>query len=292
MSNKNRVSYMRYSSDNQSEHSIEYQRAAIESYCKRNGLTILNEYIDEGFSATTDKRPAFQKMIEDSKNHPNWDMILVFDLNRAFRNIRDSITYKQELLDRGIRIVSVTESFTESSEGDLLAAIVDAMNAQYSKDNAKRTFAGLSVNAKNATHCGGVPPLGYDVGTNGKLVINEAEAAIVREIFSLYKLGYSYKKMADYLNEKGVTTKAGKPFTKNSFYNILTQEKYIGTYRWNLRTAKKSKGQRNNHAYKPLEEQTIIKDGCPVIIFPSCTRQAKRTCKRPFRCQEPLFLHA
>lgn len=264
--NKNCVAYLRYSSENQSEHSIEYQRAYILDYCKRNDFVIVKEYVDEGFSATNVRRPAFQEMIKDSKNHPIWDKILVFDLSRAFRHTYDSTVYKQQLSDRGIRIISVTESFTESTDGEILEGIVDLINAQYSKDNAKRSFAGMRIKAKEAGHCGGKPPLGYDVGVDGKLVINPVEAAIVREIFALYDLGYSYTKMADYLNSKGAKTKLGGKFTKNSFYSILTQEKYIGTYRWNKRRAKTHEGHSSNSAYKPTDEQTIVKNGCPAII--------------------------
>ena len=64
------VAYMRYSSDNQTENSIEYQRDAINAYCDANGLTIVEEYIDEAYSATNDRRPSFQRMMSDALRHP------------------------------------------------------------------------------------------------------------------------------------------------------------------------------------------------------------------------------
>ena len=72
--------------------------------------------------------------------------------------------------------------------------------------------------------------------------------------------------MAEELNKRGYRTKTGKEFCKNSFNSILTQEKYIGTYSWNKRKKKNSKGHRNSHKYKPEEEQVRMKDGCPSII--------------------------
>lgn len=266
MANKNCVAYMRYSTDNQTENSIEYQRAEIEKYCAKNGFTTLKEYVDEAYSATNDRRPNFLRMVADAQSNPGWDSILVYDFSRIFRNVKDAALYKAILRDSGIRIISATEPFSDSDEGWLTETITDTLNEYYSRQTKRKTHAGMAVKANQACHCGGVPPLGYNVDSGGKLTVNDAEAEIVREIFRLYNLGYSYNKMAENLNAKGYRTKAGKPFTKNSFPNILTQEKYIGTYVWNKRKAKDSKGRHNNHAYKSLKEQTVVEDGCPVIV--------------------------
>lgn len=64
------VAYMRFSSDNQNENSIEYQRAKIKAYCYQKGICLLHEYIDRAKTATTDRREAFQRMIQDAQNHP------------------------------------------------------------------------------------------------------------------------------------------------------------------------------------------------------------------------------
>ena len=264
MTTKNCVAYMRCSTDSQTENSIEYQRAAIAMYCCQNGLTVQEEFVDEAFSASNDRRPGFQRMIEASKNKPDWNTILVYDFSRIFRNPIDAPKYKEELRDRGIKVISIKEKFPDSAVGRFMEAFIDVINAFFVHQTREKTHAGMSTKASKAEHCGGVPPLGYDVGANGKLTVNEADT--VREIFRLYNLGYSYNKMVTILNNEGLRTKAGKPFTKNSFSNILTQEKYIGVYRWNKRKAKNSKGQHNNHAYKPVEEQTVIPGGCPAII--------------------------
>lgn len=267
MSNKKCVAYMRYSTENQNDgYSIEYQRDAIKRYCQQNGLTLMEEFVDEAYSGGTDKRPAFQRMIAESDSKPDWNTILVYDHSRFFRNKDYAWLYKRALSDSGIKVVSVTEPFGSTVEGRFMEGFKDLVNDFFREDSVKRTHAGMSVKAKTACHCGGIAPLGYDVGDDGKLIVNEAEADTVREIFRLYASGYSYRNMTEYFNKKGIQTKAGKPFTKNSFYHILTQEKYIGTYRWNKRKAKNSKGKRNNHASKPLEEQTIIPDGCPAIV--------------------------
>ena len=266
MTTKGCVAYMRYSTDNQTENSIEYQRAAIAMYCCQNGLTVQEEFIDEAFSASHDRRPDFQRMIEASKNKPDWNTILVYDFSRIFRNPVDAPKYKEELRDRGIKVISIKEKFPDSAVGWFMEAFIDVINAFFVHQTREKTHAGMANKASKAEHCGGVPPLGYDVTADGKYIINEAEAETVQRIFQLFDLGYSYTEMVEHLDAEGHRTKRGKSFKKNSIHDILSQEKYIDIYRWNKRKAKNSKGQYNNHAYKPVEEQIVIPGGCPVII--------------------------
>ena len=259
------AAYMRYSSANQDEESIKYQRAAILTYAHHKGYFVTCEYIDEARSGTTDRRDGFQQMIADAKNNASWNKILVYDLSRFARNSADASKYTAELEDLGIELISVTQEFDNSNEGYLLRGIVNLLNEYYSRNLAKHTHAGLKQKAKTAKHCGGKPPLGYDV-VNGNLVINEYEAAIVRLVFEMYENNFSYRKMAQILNDSGYTNKLGKPFTTNSFFSILHQEKYTGTYVWNKVSKKNNKGKRNNHKHKPRGEQVIIEDAIPAII--------------------------
>ena len=264
--NKNAVAYMRFSSYNQDENSIEYQRGAIHAYCKQRGYVIVKEYVDEAYTATNDRRPAFQQMVQDAQNKPEWASVMVFDLNRFARNNKDANNYTALLEDHDIRLVSVTQDFGDTIEGFLIRGILNLINEYYSRVNSKHTHAGLKNKAEKGIHCGGIPPLGYDVDQNQMLVINNEEAKIVKKIFTMYLQNYSYAQIADALNEEGYKTKSGNPFNKNSFSTILRQEKYTGTYTWNKLRQKNSKGQRNSHAQKPLDKQVRIEEGCPVII--------------------------
>ena len=83
------VIYARNSSDNQREESIEGQIRECKAYAKKQGITVLNSYIDRAFSAKTDNRPEFQKMIMDSGKHL-FDVIIVWKLDRFSRNRHDS----------------------------------------------------------------------------------------------------------------------------------------------------------------------------------------------------------
>ena len=259
------VAYMRYSSKNQDEESIKYQRAAIMTYANHKGYYITCEYIDEAKTGRTDRREGFQEMIADAHNSPSWSKILVYDMSRFSRNSIDSSTYTADLEDMGIEIISVTQEFDDSNEGFLLRGIVNLLNEYYSRNLAKHTHAGQKLKAKEGKHCGGKPPLGYDV-VKDKLVINEYEAEIVRLIFDMYENQFSYSQMAKELNSKGYTNKHQRPFTVNSFSSILHQEKYIGTYTWNKTSKKNNKGRRNSHKEKPEAEQVILKNTVPEII--------------------------
>ena len=260
------VAYMRYSSDNQNENSIQYQRRAIAAYCIQHAIVLEDEYIDEAFSATSDKRPAFQKLIADAKNNPIWDMVLVYDLSRFARNNSDAVKYSNMLEDADIELISITQEFGNGNEGFLLKGLTHLMNEFYSRNNAKHTRDGMKAKAQQGIHCGGKPPLGYDVDATRHLIINDAEAEIVRLIFDMYELNYSYSKIAENLNKRGYCNKNGQPFSKFSFNSILRQEKYVGTYIWNKTKAKDSNHRRNSHKHKPIEEQVIIDNGCPAII--------------------------
>lgn len=263
---KNAVSYTRYSSHNQSDTSIEAQDQTIDTYCKKHGINLVYKYCDRAYSGTTDQRPAFQQMIHDAENHPEWNTILIYEFSRFARNHADAIKYKQMLRYNGINVVSVTQNFGTSNESAIVEGFIDLINAQYSINNARATHSGMMQNAQTCSHNGGKPPLGYDVDLEGKLVINEVEADTVRRIFDLVEKDYSYAQIAEKLNAEGRKTKLGKSFIKTSFSSILSQEKYTGLYIWNKAKQKDFRHKRNSHLDKPIAEQIRVEGGCPQII--------------------------
>ena len=124
---------------------------------------------------------------------------------------------------------------------------------------------GLKENAYKMQFNGGNAPLGYKI-VDKHYEIDEAEAVIVRKIFTMASEGYSYNDIIHELNRCGYKTKTGKPFGKNSLYEILRNPRYKGTYIFNRRAKRTSKNTRNNHKYKPESEQIIIEDGVPAIV--------------------------
>ena len=119
------VAYMRYSSDNQNETSIEYQTAKIEQYCDEHNLKLVEKYIDRAHTGTMDRREAFLKMMHDVRGKRTWKTILIYDRSRFVRNLRDAVYYKCLLEDHNVNLISVTQPFDDSPEGFLLSAMTD-----------------------------------------------------------------------------------------------------------------------------------------------------------------------
>lgn len=242
--------YARYSSENQRDESIDAQIFAIEEYAKRNNIIIVATYIDRAKSATTADRPSFQEMIKMSETGL-FDTIIVHKLDRFARSKYDSAIYKQRLKVNNVQLLSATENLDGTPESIILESVLEAMAEYYSKNLAREIMKGNMENAKKAVHCGGIPPLGYDI-KDKKLVINEHEAEAVRIIFEMYANGYGYSEIIKTLNQKGYETKIGKPFGKNSLFEILRNEKYKGTYTYNKSSHKTAYGSYNRHSYKGL----------------------------------------
>jgi site-specific DNA recombinase len=257
--------YARFSSDNQRSESIDAQVRAMTKYCKENNLKIVATYIDKAKSAMTDKRPFFQDLILDAKKHI-FDAVLVHKLDRFSRNRYDSAMYKRELSKSGIKVYSVLERLDDSPESVMMESLLEGMSEYYSKNLAREVMKGMNETARQCKHLGGLSPLGYDIGEDRKLVINEREAEAVRMIFTLYDLGHGYQYIINMLNENNYLTKLGRPFGKNSIYTILMNEKYSGVYVFNKSESKDFANQRNTHAYKQDEHIIRIPGGCPKIV--------------------------
>lgn len=260
------AAYVRFSSDNQRDESIDAQVRAIEVFAKDKGIQVVKVYADRAKSATSDKRPEFQQMIQDS-SLDFFDAIIVHKLDRFSRDKYDSATYKRKLKKNGIRLISVTENLDGSPESIILESVIEGMAEYYSKNLAREVMKGMTENAYKCMHTGGKPPLGYEVDPmTKKYVINESEAIIVREIFSMYNDGYGYRQIVSAINSKGYKTKLGRPFGNNSIHDLLSNEKYSGTYVFNRSASKNSSGQRNHHSSKAEDDIIRIENGMPAII--------------------------
>ena len=257
--------YARFSSDNQRTESIDAQVRAMKKYCLDNHWRIIETYIDEAKSAMSDKRPSFQQMIEDS-GKGLFDIILVHKLDRFSRNRYDSAMYKSKLKKNNIKLFSVLERIDDSPESIMMESVLEGMAEYYSKNLARETMKGMTETALQCRHTGGIPPLGYNLDSEKRLIINEFESEAVKMIYDLYDKGYGYTYIINKMNELGYQTKRGNIFGKNSIHEILSNEKYTGTYIFNKVKAKDYNNRRNNHKYKPYDDIIRIENGCPQII--------------------------
>ena len=224
------VIYARYSSDSQREASIEGQLRDCKDYAERNGIAIVGTYIDRAYSAKTDDRPEFQRMVQDSARKI-FDAVLVWKLDRFARNRYDAVYYKRQLEKNGVHLVSVMEPISDAPEGIMIESLLIGMAEYYSAELAIKVARGERENALKCKHNGGVVPLGYVIGKEDCLYhIDPETAPIVQEIFTRYADGEPAEKIAASLNERGLRTRTGKPFVKNSFFQIFKNRRYIGKY--------------------------------------------------------------
>lgn len=225
----NGVIYARYSSDNQREESIEGQIRECTDFANRNDIKIIDTYIDRAFSATTDKRPSFQKMIKDSSKNM-FDVIIVWKLDRFARNRYDSAHYKAQLRKNGVKVISANENISEGSEGIILESVLEGMAEYYSADLSEKVIRGLTENAMKCKFNGGPVTFGYYIDNERHFQVNEETAPYVRMVFKNYDAGMTMKDIAQDLNNKGVPNARGGKFTVNVISTMLSNRRYIGDY--------------------------------------------------------------
>jgi len=143
--------------------------------------------------------------------------------------------------------------------------VLEGMAEYYSRNLAREVQKGMRENAHQARHNGGKPALGYNTTPEGKYIVNEAEAAIVRHIFRRRAEHASYNTIIAELNQKGWTTKRGQPFGKNSLWEILQNKKYIGVYQYG-RSLNSTPTKRRNSHQAPDENTITIVDAVPAIV--------------------------
>ena len=251
------VIYARYSSDNQREESIEGQIRDCRAYAEYNGIEIAGEYIDRAFSAKTDDRPDFQRMIADSAKKL-FDVVLVWKLDRFARNRYDSAFYRYTLRKNGVRLISVKENISDGPEGIILESMIEGMAEYYSANLSQNVKRGFRENALKGKWNGGTIPLGYKV-VDHRLTIDEETAPIVRFIFDMCAGGKTAKEIYNYLKEKQIRRANGKPIGYTTVLYMLGSRTYIGEY---------------NHS------GIVIEDGVPAIISKETFDKVQETIKK------------
>lgn len=221
------VIYARYSSDNQTEQSIDGQLHVCQDYAKRNDILILDTYIDRAMTGTNDKREAFQRMLKDSDKKA-WDYILVYKLDRFSRNKYEMAIHRKHLKDNGVKILSAMENIPDSPEGILLESLLEGINQYYSEELSQKTRRGLRETRMKGLFSGGLLCYGYDK-IDQKVVINEFEAKIVNQIFTDYSNGKRIADIVRDLNENMILCKKS-PFTPPKIYYLLQNLSYIGKF--------------------------------------------------------------
>lgn len=195
--------------------------------------TLVEIYADEGISGTRDdKRAEFQRMINDCRKG-KIDRIYAKSISRFARNTRDCLKYIRELKSLGITILFEKEGIdTAKITDEMMITIMGGLAQEESVSISQNMQWSIRKRMQNGTYIASNQPYGYDK-INGQLVINEAEAEIVRRIFNEYLSGFGLNSICRNLNADGIVMeKSGIEWKKKAVRYILTNEKYIGDCLW------------------------------------------------------------
>ena len=224
--------YTRVSTEDQAKEgfSLDAQLDKLRSYCKARDWTIAGEYVDDGYSGRNVKRPAYTRMMEEMDK---WDTILVIKMDRIHRNSKNFMLMMEDLKKHGKEFVSMTESLdTSTAMGRFVMDIIQRIAQLESEQIGERVYIGMEQKARtNGGVLGFNIPYGYDY-IDGKLVINEDEARIVKEIYSWYSDGKSMGEIAKMLNNSKIPTKKGGFWAKKTISTILKNPTYCGYLHW------------------------------------------------------------
>lgn len=243
------VIYARYSSDNQREESIEGQVRECRLFAERKGYTVIKEYTDRAISGKrADNRPKFQQMISDSAKG-EFDVIIVWKIDRFSRDKYDSVIYKSKLNKNGVSVISATEPIDSSPEGKLMESIFEGFSEYYVKDLEMKISRGMTENAIKGKFNGGVVTFGYRIDRNGQFQKHPINAPIVTEIFTRYSSGETIRSIVDDLNSRGIKNN-NKEISYHFINWLLKNHRYIGVYKF--------RGTVNKNAIPPLITSEIF----------------------------------
>jgi site-specific DNA recombinase len=235
------AAYIRVSTQMQVEdgYSLSAQRERLKAFAYSQGWEIVKFYVDEGLSAKDMDRPDLQRMLKGVREGI-FDIVLVYKLDRLTRSVIDLDKLLTEFSKHDVMFKSSTEVYdTTTATGRLFIRLVASM-AQWERENlGERVRFGMQEKAREGKWTVSTPPLGYD-SKESELIVNPSEAAVVKEIFSLYLSGMGMHKIARNLNERGLYTKKGKPWAQSTIQYILTNPIYHGTTRYNYRLNKEN----------------------------------------------------
>ena len=184
--------------------SITNQRMIVQNYCKQNGITLVREFVDDGYSGGNFDRPAFQEMMKQLQQGKA-NTVITKDLSRLGRDMREASYYAEQFFpEHGIHYIAISDNFDTERE-NLMAPFLFAMNEVYLRDSSRKVKDVIRSKRENGQYCA-CPPYGYRKDTQDKhrLAPDEMTAPVVLRIFEQAAKGDSSRKIALDLNEDGV----------------------------------------------------------------------------------------
>src|SRR5487761_2756241 len=248
--------YLRVSTTRQAEHdvSIPDQRRQGGAWWAARGYDLGETLGEAGASATNDRRPEFQRMIEAGTSKPApFDIVVVHSFSRFFRDHFELEFYVRKLAKNGVKLVSITQEMGDDPMHVMMRQIMALFDEYQSKENAKHVLRAMNENARQGFWNGAMPPIGYRVvaaeqrgsKTKKKLEIDPLHADTVRLIYRLFLEGdgvtgpMGVKAITCYLNERRIFTRDGGRGGVGQVHRILTRRTYAGAHEFNKRSKAK-----------------------------------------------------
>jgi site-specific DNA recombinase len=236
----NIAAYVRVSTDEQADkgNSIFEQQERLEAYSKAMGWPAPVFFIDDGYSAKNLKRPAVANLLAKLNEY---DVIVVTKLDRMCRNLLDLLQLVEVFEQSECRFVSASESFDTSTAAGRMTLHLLGMFAEFERERiSERVKDNMLSIARNSDKAISSACYGYDI-IDGKYTINEIEAEHVRFIFEQAENGYGARYIAKLLNDKGVSTKRGKPWDQTNVKRLMENVALKGCRVYNKRKSVKGK---------------------------------------------------
>ena len=264
--------YLRVSTARQAEHdvSIPDQKRQGEAYCASRGYQLVETYVEPGASATNDRRPEFQRMIEAGTASPRRSTSSSSILQPLLPRPFELEFYVRKLAKNGVRLVSITQEMGDDPMHVMMRQIMALFDEYQSKENAKHVLRALKENARQGFWNGSLPPIGYRVvaaeqrgaKVKKKLEIDPLHADTVRLIYRLALEGdgasgpMGVKNIAAYLNQRRIFTRDGGRWGIGQVHRILTRTTYVGRHEFN----KRAKNQRTEAGQRDRRRRRAAAD--------------------------------
>ena len=277
--------YARVSSESDEQlNSLGNQISYYDELIKRNGQwTFVPGYIDEGLSGiTTKKRENFHQMIRDGKDGL-FDLVITKEISRFARNTLDSISYTRELLAAGVGVFFQNDNInTLDEDSELRLTIMSGIAQDELRKLSSRVKFGHQQAIKNNVVLGNSRIFGYRK-QNKRLVVDEGESPMIRELFELYATNaYSMKQIETLFWDKGYRNRNGNRIAHSTMAGVIANPKYKGYYVGNKvkvvdMFTKKQK-------FLPQEEWVMFKDETgelvPAIVSEELWERANEVLRR------------
>ena len=281
--------YARYSTDRQRETSIDDQLRAARARAEQEGWPVVAEHRDEGISGSTPValRKGGKALLADALA-ARFDLLIVEGLDRLSRDVGEQDQVVKRLEFRGIRIIGTADGYDTCARGRKVMRVARGLvNELYLDDLREKTHRGLAGQFDRGYHVGGVC-FGYysaatEDGRGRQLVIDEAQAAIVRRIFEEYAAGTSARAIAHRLNAEQIPSPRGGTWAVSALVGdrkrgagLLNSEIYAGRLVWNRRQwLKDPETGKRRYVDRPREEWQV-REVPHVRIVPASTWDAAR----------------